>query len=121
MPSDLVLVTTLKIEDKLSNSLIEVINAYDDFRELKSYRQPIASSYLLTLVVVTLLIIFAAIWIGFFIAKELSIPIGLLADGTQQLAAGNLHHRIPETGDDELSVLVKSFNKMTQDLSLIHI
>ncbi len=117
LPSDLVLVTTVKIEDKLSNSLVEVINAYDDFRELKSYRQPIASSYLLTLVVVTLLIIFAAIWIGFFIAKELSVPIGLLADGTQQLAAGNLHHRIPETGDDELSVLVKSFNIMTQDLS----
>ena len=117
LASDLVLVTTVRVAEDLSKSLGEVINAFDDFRELKTFRRPLASSYLLTLIVVTLLIIFGAIWVGFYLARELSIPIGLLAEGTQQLAGGNLSHRIPETGDDELSVLVRSFNKMTQDLA----
>jgi two-component system, NtrC family, nitrogen regulation sensor histidine kinase NtrY len=44
------------------------------------------------------------------------VPIGLLAEGTQQVAHGNLDHRIPELGDDELTVLVRDFNIMTKDL-----
>ena len=101
---------------QLSTALGSVVNAYDDFKELKTYRRPLVSSYFLTLVVITLLIVFAAIWVGFYLARELSIPIGLLAEGTQQVAHGNLKYRIPEIGDDELSVLVRSFNKMTKDL-----
>ncbi len=111
-----VLVGTKRISPELGALLSEVINAYEDYNELKTYRRPLASSYLLTLVVVTLLIVFAAIWVGFYLAKSLSIPIGLLAKGTAQVAHGNLDHQIPETGDDELSILVRSFNVMTSDL-----
>lgn len=110
------LLVTQWIPPSLSSALGTVVNAHDDYKELKSYRRPIASSYFLTLVVVTLLIIFGAVWVGFYLARDLSVPIGMLAEGTQQVADGNLDHRIPEVGDDELSVLVRSFNTMTEDL-----
>ena len=111
-----VVVVTNWIVPEMGNVLSSVMNAYDDYKELATYRRPLASTYLLTLVVVTLLTVFAAIWVGFYLARGLTVPIGLLARGTAQLAAGNLEHQIPEVGDDELTVLVRSFNTMTSDL-----
>ncbi len=111
-----VLVATVWLLPELSRTLASVVNAYDDYKEIKSYHRPLASSYFLALLVVTMLIVFSAIWVGFYLAKQLSVPIGLLAEGTQQIAHGNLAYRIPELGDDELSVLVRSFNIMTKDL-----
>ena len=110
------LVATLWISPELNNILTRVITAHDDYRELRTYRRPLASSYNLTLVVVTLMIIFIAIWIGFYLAQSISIPIQQLAEGTAQVAHGNLEFQLPEVGDDELTVLVRSFNTMTGDL-----
>jgi len=115
-PASYVLVGSQAIPARLGELLSGVINSYEDYNELRTYRRPLASSYLLTLVVVTLLIVFAAIWIGFYLAKSLSVPIGLLAKATAQVAHGNLDYQVPETGDDELSILVRSFNTMTSDL-----
>lgn len=104
------------IPSDLASKLSGVINSYDDYQELKSFRRPLASSYLLTLVVVTLLIVFAAISVGFYLARNLTVPISFLANATSEVAHGNLDYQIPEVGDDELSILVKSFNTMTADL-----
>ena len=110
------LVGTVHISPRLSREYARVIDAHDDYRELKTYERPLASSYLLTLAIVTLMVVFAAMWFGFHLARSLTGPIKLLAEGTQQIAHGNLSHRIPELGDDELSLLVRSFNVMTTDL-----
>lgn len=111
-----ILAVSKLIPSDLAAKLSGVINSYDDYQELKSFRRPLASSYLLTLVVVTLLIVFAAISVGFYLAKNLSVPISFLANATSEVAHGNLDYQIPEVGDDELSVLVRSFNTMTADL-----
>ncbi|HMO19061.1 MAG TPA: ATP-binding protein [Oligoflexia bacterium] len=111
-----IIVLSHLVPSKVSEAVSSVLLADDEFREFRSYRRPLASSYFLTLVVVTLLVIFAAISVGFFLAKGLAVPIGLLAKGTEQVAHGNLSYQIPEIGDDELGILVKGFNKMTTDL-----
>lgn len=111
------LVATEWVSPELSKLLASVLSAYDDYKELRMFRQPIVSGYILTLVVVMLFIIFGAIWVGLYLAKSWSIPIAELAAGTKQIAGGNLRYRIPEVGDDELSILVQSFNKMTADLA----
>lgn len=110
------IVTDLRVLPELSRQLSTAVSSFDDYRELRTYRRPLASSYLLTLVVVTLLIVFSAVWVGFHLARGLSVPIGLLAQATAEVAHGNLDLQIPEVGDDELSVLVRSFNTMTSDL-----
>ena len=105
-----------EISQGVSQAVKSLLNATEEYRVFKSYHRPMASSYILTLVVVTLLIIFAAISIAFFLSRSISVPIGLLARGTEQIANGNLNYHIPEVGDDELGVLVRGFNKMTSDL-----
>ncbi|OVE80429.1 hypothetical protein BVY02_00155 [bacterium J17] len=116
VPAEFVLMVTHLVPPELSATVAEVINSYDDYKQLRTYRQPLASTYLLTLIIVTLLVIFTAIWVGFYLARSVAVPIQQLAEGTEQVAHGNLDYQIPEVGDDELSVLVHSFNTMTQDL-----
>lgn len=111
-----ILLTTIWIQPKLNQALAKVISAFDDYKELTSYQRPLASTYLLTLVVVMLMVVFAAIWVGFYLARSLSGPIQQLAEATEQIAHGNLDFHVPEVSDDELGVLVHSFNVMTDDL-----
>ena len=111
-----VLVHTNWISPEVSSLINKIVLAYDDYRELRQFNRPLRSNYFLTLAIVLLLIVFAAIWIGFFLAKSLTGPIKELAEGTIQVSSGNLGYRIPEVSDDELGILVESFNTMTSDL-----
>jgi two-component system nitrogen regulation sensor histidine kinase NtrY len=74
------------------------------------------TTYLVILIMITLVIIFVAIWIGLYLARELTVPVERLVYGAQAVGAGNLDVRVPSFGHDEIATLVQSFNKMTQDL-----
>jgi two-component system, NtrC family, nitrogen regulation sensor histidine kinase NtrY len=63
-----------------------------------------------------LLVLFCAIWFGFYLAKTISIPIKEMAEGTRRVAEGDLSFTIASVADDEIGSLVDSFNKMTRDL-----
>jgi two-component system nitrogen regulation sensor histidine kinase NtrY len=78
--------------------------------------RPVRVSHYLTLVIVTLLTIMSAIWLAFYMAREITTPIHQLAEGTLKVAGGDYDIQIDQQGKDEIGVLVQSFNKMTNDL-----
>ena len=104
----------------VSRSLIakmkEISTAFESYKQLKILKTPLKASYFTTLLIVTLVIVFFAIGIGRYIAKEITVPIQQLAYGTNEIANGNLDYRIGIEAKDEIGVLVNSFNKMTGDL-----
>ncbi len=51
-----------------------------------------------------------------FLAKQVTVPIQALAEGTREVSAGNFEYQVPEQAQDELGVLVRSFNSMTTQL-----
>ena len=59
---------------------------------------------------------FAAIWFGFFLAKNMTVPIQSLVTATQAVAEGNLDVQLRSERQDELGMLINSFNKMVDDL-----
>jgi two-component system, NtrC family, nitrogen regulation sensor histidine kinase NtrY len=73
-------------------------------------------SYVLGLVLIGLAVVLLASWFGIYLARGITGPIKLLAEGTQAVAGGNLNLAIPQVGDDEIGHLVESFNRMTSDL-----
>lgn len=111
-----VLVADYYIPTSLATRLLTVSTAYGDYQEAKRMRGPIKTIYILILLVVALLVIFIGFWFGMTMARDITDPILSLAEGTEKIAAGDLDVHIEPTGDDELSVLVKSFNKMAEDL-----
>ena len=77
---------------------------------------PVKVSNYLILIIVTLIAIMAAIWLAFYMAREITTPIRQLAEGTVKVAGGDYDIHIDQEGRDEIGFLVQSFNKMTQDL-----
>jgi two-component system, NtrC family, nitrogen regulation sensor histidine kinase NtrY len=91
---------------------------YEEYQQVKLLKQPIQSFYYITLTVVGLLVVFCAIWLGFYLAKTITIPIMRLADGTRRIAEGDLDFSLDVQSDDEIDSLVAAFNKMTSDLRI---
>ena len=101
------------------NELAEnVQEAFSAVRSLTILRLPLKYSFILTLSLILLLSILTSIWAAFFAARRMVAPISDLVEGTRAVAAGNYEKRLPLPGKDELGFLVRSFNEMTQKISL---
>ena len=87
----------------------EYYKAKQDLRALK--RQ-----MLLILLFFTVLLLSAVMWVALFLAKQVTVPIQALAEGTREVSSGNFDYQVPEQAQDELGVLVRSFNAMTTQL-----
>jgi len=96
--------------------LDEITKGFQEYRQLEVLKAPIKASYMLPLLLVALLIVFAAIWFGFHLTKGIIDPIQDLAEATNRVAGGDLDFQIEVGSLDEVGILVDSFNRMTLDL-----
>ena len=104
------------ISKDMVNKIGNIVNAFEEYKQLKLLKYPIKLSYEITLLLITLLILFSAIWFGFYLAKGITVPIKELAEATKSVAEGNLDFKITAKANDEIGMLVESFNQMTSDL-----
>ena len=81
-------------------------------QDLRAYKREI----LLALMLITLLLLFTTTWVALFLSKQVTVPIQGLAEGTREISRGNFDHRIQVQAEDELGMLVRSFNRMTEQL-----
>lgn len=114
------IVAILIVDQLISPSLVgkmeNIKKSLEEYKQLKAFKNPIKGSYILSFFIIVLLIIFSAIWFGFYLARSITVPIQKLAEGTEAVAQGDLNFQIDVKATDELGVLVDSFNKMTADL-----
>ncbi len=97
------------VSQAVENSLIE-------FEKLKQKQVTIRQLGFLTLGVLTFMLIFASSWTAFYIARGLTVPIKALAEGADEIARGNLAHRVDVLAEDELALLISTFNQMSAKL-----
>ncbi len=109
-------VVTILIPPDLYQNLQSISDGFEEYQQIKLYKKPVQITYFISLSIVALLVLFCAIWFGFYLAKTISIPIRDLAEGTRRVAEGELSFTIGSVADDEIGSLVDSFNKMTRDL-----
>jgi PAS domain S-box-containing protein len=81
-------------------------------QQLRAYKRQI----ILALMLITLLLLFTATWVALFLSKQVTLPIQALAEATREISRGNFDHRIDVQAQDELGTLVRSFNRMTEQL-----
>ena len=99
----------------LSQNMKSISRGFEEYQQIKLLKKPIQTTYYIVLSIVALLVLFCAIWFGFYLARSISIPIKELAEGTRRVAEGELGFTIDPVADDEIGSLVESFNKMTRD------
>jgi two-component system, NtrC family, nitrogen regulation sensor histidine kinase NtrY len=97
-------------------TMADAARSLQDLRQQQLLFSPMRVSHYLALVLVTIITVMAAIWLAFYMAREITIPIRRLAEGTLKVAGGDYDFHIAGEGRDEIGFLVQSFNKMTQDL-----
>jgi two-component system nitrogen regulation sensor histidine kinase NtrY len=95
----------------------DIVGAYQEFHNNSLVEYPLRSIYFIMLIVMTLVIIFAAVWFGFYLARELSIPLVQLGRATKRVATGDYSQLEIESGSEEINSLIGSFNHMIGNLS----
>jgi two-component system nitrogen regulation sensor histidine kinase NtrY len=104
------------IPEGIARKAADITTGIKEYKQLKMLKNPIKGIYIMLFLMVTLVIIFGAVWVGVHTARRITVPIEKLAEGTRAVAAGNLEHQVQVEADDEIGILVDSFNQMTQDL-----
>ena len=111
-----VVVVATHVTERLEAKVRAISQAFKDYKQLRLMKTPIKGSYILLFLLLTLIVVFSFTWFGLYLARGITDPIAELAEGTREVAAGNLRYKVRARADDEIGVLVDSFNRMTDDL-----
>ncbi len=102
--------------DRYIQDLRTVSTQVNQYEQLKTIKDPVKTSYTLFFLFIMILIVFAASWMGFYLAKGITGPIAKLVDAASEITKGNLNVQIEHKGRDEFSTLIEEFNRMAIDL-----
>jgi PAS domain S-box-containing protein len=101
---------------RVKMSLERIVAGSETFEQLRREQRKVRSLGLSTIGLMTLLLLFAATWSAIHLARGIGTPIRALAEAADEVARGNLAHRVTAIADDELAILAASFNQMTAQL-----
>ncbi len=96
--------------------LTDIQSHRDEYDKEKQNLRALKRQMLLILSFFTMLLLFSLMWIATFLAKQVIVPIQALAEGTREVSSGNFDYQVPEQSQDELGILIRSFNAMTTQL-----
>ena len=94
--------------------LENAIAADAQFQEMKQKQGTIAATTVLVLLAITLLLLFATVWIGLYLSRRFTEPLLVVAGATQRVAEGDALEEVEVPASDEVAVLVNSFNAMVR-------
>ena len=96
----------------------EVQERYTKFRKTEAVKDPIKALYVSVYLLAALLILFGAVWLSLYLARRITTPLRLVAEGTERIASGERGVRIDfPSSDDEFAALIASFNRMSERLA----
>ncbi|MBX2987406.1 MAG: PAS domain S-box protein [Bdellovibrionaceae bacterium] len=101
----------------LISRMNDVSSVYDELRDINPIEYPLKSIYLIILFLMTFVILLAAVWFGFYLARQLSVPLVRLGQATREVAAGHYATLDVKSGSEEIQTLIQSFNQMTTNLA----
>jgi len=117
-PSDRrVLIVAREFPPELTQRAATISEQHENFHSMLGKIKRIKAIYILLLAAVTLLLIFSASWLALYVARGITIPIQALAEATDRVAKGDFGRPVEVVAEDELAVLVKSFNQMAAMLA----
>ena len=112
-----VVVASSYLTGALAQNSRRITGAYERYNQDRVLRQPLTGVYLSFFLMITLMILVSATWMGVYIAKRITRPVQMLADGAREIGAGHFDHRIQQETVDEFGSLVEAFNTMAGELS----
>jgi hypothetical protein len=106
----------LPLPPKYSDALMQLDQSEQRYQDLRRNNKLIRQTYMMLLLLITLLVLFGTMWSALALSKIVTRPVTALAEGTQAISAGKLDYRVEVSAGDELGQLVGSFNSMAAEL-----
>ena len=100
----------------MAATMTRLHKATDLYWSVYRSRRQVRNLYMMLLLLMTTLALFACSWLALNLSKQVTRPVESLADAMQAIAAGDYAHRVGESATEELGDLVRSFNRMASDL-----
>jgi two-component system nitrogen regulation sensor histidine kinase NtrY len=106
------------LSGELAAQAAEVRERYHKFRQAEASKEPIKAVYLSLFLLPALAILFGAVWLSLYLARRISVPLRLVAEGAERIASGErgVHVDFPAQ-NDEFAALIASFNRMSERLA----
>jgi two-component system nitrogen regulation sensor histidine kinase NtrY len=86
------------------------------YLEWRRDRRELLRLYYSLIALVGLTIVFVASWIGFYLSRRITVPLGQMAAASREISEGNLGVRVLTNVGDEVGQLVEAFNEMAGQL-----
>ncbi|MGC8685388.1 MAG: sensor histidine kinase [bacterium] len=104
------------VNKSLVEKMAEIEQGYKEYRQQQILKPHLKTSYILFLVLISLLMIFSSIWMSVYIAKGISSQLDDLVSATRKIVANDYNVHIERKSKDEVGDLVDAFNTMTKEL-----
>jgi len=112
-----VVVVTDYLTGEMAARSRRMTQAFESYTQLRVLKRPLTGVYLSFFLMVTLLILVGATWMGLYMAKRITRPVQMLAAAAREIGAGRLDQRVEPQSNDEFGSLVEAFNTMASELA----
>lgn len=110
------ILVAMPLPKKFSETVKQVEASQRRYLELAQQRRLVRRTYMEVLLLLTVVVLFAATWFALFLSKLVTRPVVALAEATQEISRGRLDYRVEVRAADEIGDLVQSFNRMAEEL-----
>jgi nitrogen fixation/metabolism regulation signal transduction histidine kinase len=110
------IVVAMPLPASFTQTMQQIENSQKRYFELSTNRKQVRRFYMQLLLLITVIVLFAATWISLYVARLVTRPVSALAEATKEISQGNLDYRVQVPAADELAELVRSFNRMAEEL-----
>jgi hypothetical protein len=110
------ILVAMPLPQKLSETVKQLEASQRRYLELSRERKLVRRTYMGLLLLLTVLVLFSTTWLALYLAKLVTRPMVALAEATQEISRGRLDYRVEVSAADEIGDLVRSFNRMAEEL-----
>jgi len=110
------ILVAMPLPQKFSQAMRQLESSQQRYWDLTRQRRVVRRTYMGVLLLLTVLVLFASTWLAMFLSKLVTQPVAALAEATQEISRGRLDYRVEVRAADEIGDLVRSFNRMAEEL-----
>ena len=110
------IVVGMPLPKKFSETVKQLDASQHRYLDLYRQRRLVRRTYMELLLLLTVLVLFSTTWLALYLSKLVTRPVVALAEATQEISRGRLDYRVEVSAADEIGDLVRSFNRMAEEL-----
>jgi two-component system, NtrC family, nitrogen regulation sensor histidine kinase NtrY len=116
--ADGLILVAMPLPPEFSRTVKQIEASQQRYLQLSRERRHVRQTYMGLLLLLTMMVLFVTTWLALFLSKLVTRPVAALAEATQEISRGRLDYRVDVTAADEIGDLVRSFNRMAEELEI---